>query len=75
MKATSIQAKATEALKKIVEVDRDTTVAQRKIAKARVIELEVMTFIKINKLKIDLFDVNKDVERLKEEKKSWKKSL
>lgn len=68
MKAASIQVKATE-------VERDAAVVQKKIAKVKIVELEVLTFIEINKLKTGLFNVSKEVERLKEEKKKLKEEL
>lgn len=43
--------------------------AQKKIAMAKSIELEIVTSIKITKLKIDLLNSRKEVKKLQEEKK------
>lgn len=56
--------------------------AQKKIAKAKNTELEVMTSIKTSKLKTDLLDANKEVEvsrvsikKLRAEKDKLEKEL
>lgn len=69
MKVATTQALSLEALKNAVEAERDTAMAQKKTTKAKNMELEVVTFIEINKLKTDLSYVNKEIKRLKEKKK------
>lgn len=72
-KATKAQQDAVKAYRSTFKVKKDATVVQKKIAEAKNNKQEVVTSIEISKLKIDLFNSRKEVEKLWEEKKKQDK--
>lgn len=64
MNVVNARAKAIEILKNAVEVERDIALSQKKIAEIKNIDLKVVTSIEINKLKPDLSNSNKEIEKL-----------
>lgn len=68
MKVANIQSKD-------AKVAMDAIVAQKRITEAKNMELEVSTFVEISKLKADLSITNKEVKKLREEKKKLGKKL
>lgn len=62
------------ALAKTAKVEKDVALAQKKIDKAKIVELEIATSIEIGKLKAELVNLNK-VEEIKEEKHKLEEEL
>lgn len=60
--------------KTVIEAERDAIVAQKKMAEAKNTELEVVTFIEISKLKANPSNSNKEIKKLWEGKKNWRRT-